>query len=258
MPPCQRLQAGHVPVGDQAGAVAGAGLTDEDMVNPKIRDRELLLGAGHLLSHLDEIVRRARRPWSGPGGWPRGARGGAERLIASAGHRGGYILSARDLITNDIEVAVEGALLPWMFVRIPTVGGHPATPLTRRCNEDPSTPSPSQPALPRPHCPHPLPAPPRHTGRDRITGDRSLLPPGGSPQPSRQPRGTRPRGPGGSLRVKSPPSGVQRHAIMSAVTAVAADAGSLARNDAGYFPPRPSCMNEASPPYDVVRVVPSD
>src|SRR5207237_2034280 len=33
----------------------------------------------------------------------------------SAGHRGGYILSARDLITNDIEVAVEGALLDGML-----------------------------------------------------------------------------------------------------------------------------------------------
>ena len=36
-------------------------------------------------------------------------------FITSAGHRGGYILSARDLITNDIEVAVEGALLDGML-----------------------------------------------------------------------------------------------------------------------------------------------
>ena len=211
-------------------------------------------------------------------------------FITSAGHRGGYILSARDLITNDIEVAVEGALLDGMLclascdktppgqlmaaarlnipsvivacgyqpsgtyrgkhgdiedvflaaghvpgavvppgtsthmvlplplpngrkislqvfagllgseacavpvmpapkpaarppaksraasqrirktmpsvdVRAdpPTVGGRPATPLTRHCNEDPSTQSPSQPALPRPHCPHPTArAPPPH------------------------------------------------------------------------------------------------
>lgn len=36
-------------------------------------------------------------------------------FITSAGHRGGYILSARDLIVNDIEVAVEGALLDGMI-----------------------------------------------------------------------------------------------------------------------------------------------
>jgi dihydroxy-acid dehydratase len=36
-------------------------------------------------------------------------------FITSAGHRGGYILSARDLIVNDIEVAVEGALLDGML-----------------------------------------------------------------------------------------------------------------------------------------------
>ena len=36
-------------------------------------------------------------------------------FIHSAGHRGGYILSARDLITNDIEMQVEGAQLDGMI-----------------------------------------------------------------------------------------------------------------------------------------------
>ena len=35
-------------------------------------------------------------------------------FITSAGTRGGYILPTRDLIANDIEVAVEGALLDGM------------------------------------------------------------------------------------------------------------------------------------------------
>ena len=35
-------------------------------------------------------------------------------FVTSWGHRGGYILSARDLITNDIEAQVEGALLDGM------------------------------------------------------------------------------------------------------------------------------------------------
>ena len=37
-------------------------------------------------------------------------------FITSAGRRGGYILPSRDLITNDIEVQVEGALLDGMLV----------------------------------------------------------------------------------------------------------------------------------------------
>jgi dihydroxy-acid dehydratase len=36
-------------------------------------------------------------------------------FITNAGHRGGYILPTRDLIVNDIEVAVEGALLDGMI-----------------------------------------------------------------------------------------------------------------------------------------------
>ena len=35
-------------------------------------------------------------------------------FVTSWGHKGGYILSARDLITNDIEAQVEGALLDGM------------------------------------------------------------------------------------------------------------------------------------------------
>ena len=36
-------------------------------------------------------------------------------FITSAGHRGAYILPTRDLIANDIEVQVEGALLDGMI-----------------------------------------------------------------------------------------------------------------------------------------------
>ena len=42
------------------------------------------------------------------------ARAAPSDFITSAGHRGGYILPSRDLIANDIEVAVEGALLDGM------------------------------------------------------------------------------------------------------------------------------------------------
>ena len=82
----------------------------------------------------------------------------------------------------------------------------------------------STPGTPAAFCPDRWPAgrqggmragPAGRPGRDDIIADRctpdqgssdprSLLPPGGSPQPSRPPRGTRPRRPGGSLTARNP------------------------------------------------------
>ena len=65
---------------------------------------------------LCACARRARRAVELAGGVAFEVRTAAPSdFITSAGHRGGYILSARDLITNDIEVAVEGALLDGML-----------------------------------------------------------------------------------------------------------------------------------------------
>jgi len=92
------------------------GLTDEDMVKPKIAIVNSSSQLAICFSHLDEIARRARRAVEQAGGVGFEVRTAAPSdFITSAGHRGGYILSARDLITNDIEVAVEGALLDGML-----------------------------------------------------------------------------------------------------------------------------------------------
>ncbi len=92
------------------------GLTDEDMVKPKIAIVNSSSQLAICFSHLDEIARRARRAVQRAGGVAFEVRTAAPSdFITSAGHRGGYILSARDLITNDIEVAVEGALLDGML-----------------------------------------------------------------------------------------------------------------------------------------------
>jgi dihydroxy-acid dehydratase len=92
------------------------GLTDEDMVKPKIAIVNSSSQLASCFSHLDEIARRARRAVEQAGGVGFEVRTAAPSdFITSAGHRGGYILSARDLITNDIEVAVEGALLDGML-----------------------------------------------------------------------------------------------------------------------------------------------
>jgi dihydroxy-acid dehydratase len=92
------------------------GLSDEDMVKPKIAIVNTSSQLAICFSHLDEIARRARRAVEAAGGVGFEVRTAAPSdFITSAGHRGGYILSARDLITNDIEVQVEGALLDGMM-----------------------------------------------------------------------------------------------------------------------------------------------
>jgi dihydroxy-acid dehydratase len=92
------------------------GLSDEDMVKPKIAIVNSSSQLAICFSHLDEIARRTRRAIELAGGVGFEVRTAAPSdFIHSAGHRGGYILSARDLITNDIEMQVEGALLDGMI-----------------------------------------------------------------------------------------------------------------------------------------------
>jgi dihydroxy-acid dehydratase len=92
------------------------GLTDEDLAKPKIAIVNSSSALAICFSHLDEIAQRAKRAIERAGGVAFEVRTAAPSdFITSAGHRGGYILSARDLIVNDIEVAVEGALLDGML-----------------------------------------------------------------------------------------------------------------------------------------------
>ena len=92
------------------------GLSDEDMVKPKIAIVNTSSQLAICFSHLDEIARRTRRAIELAGGVGFEVRTAAPSdFIHSAGHRGGYILSTRDLITNDIEVQVEGAQLDGMI-----------------------------------------------------------------------------------------------------------------------------------------------
>ena len=87
------------------------------MVKPKIAIVNTSSQLAICFSHLDEIARRARRAIELAGGVGFEVRTAAPSdFITSAGHRGGYILSARDLITNDIEVQVEGAQLDGMHL----------------------------------------------------------------------------------------------------------------------------------------------
>ncbi len=92
------------------------GLSDADMLKPKIAIVNTSSQLAICFSHLDEIARRTKRAIELAGGIGFEVRTAAPSdFIHSAGHRGGYILSARDLITNDIEMQVEGAQLDGMI-----------------------------------------------------------------------------------------------------------------------------------------------
>jgi dihydroxy-acid dehydratase len=91
------------------------GLTPEDMEKPKIAIVNSSSGLASCFSHLDGIVGPLKEAIRGAGGIAFEVRTAAPSdAITSAGQAGRYILPSRDLIVNDIEVAVEGALLDGM------------------------------------------------------------------------------------------------------------------------------------------------
>jgi dihydroxy-acid dehydratase len=120
MKPARELRSNYEP-GTSRWATRRAqwlalGLSDADMLKPKIAIVNTSSQLAICFSHLDEIARRAKRAIEAAGGIGFEVRTAAPSdFIHSAGHRGGYILSARDLITNDIEMQVEGAQLDGMI-----------------------------------------------------------------------------------------------------------------------------------------------
>ncbi|GAB3029065.1 dihydroxy-acid dehydratase [Parafrigoribacterium mesophilum] len=91
------------------------GITPEDELKPKIA---IVNSSSHLascFSHLDDIVPVLSQAIRDAGGVPLEIRTAASSdAITSAGRGGQYILPTRDLIVDDIEVAVEGAQLDGM------------------------------------------------------------------------------------------------------------------------------------------------
>ncbi|TNC26875.1 dihydroxy-acid dehydratase [Amycolatopsis alkalitolerans] len=91
------------------------GITGEDLEKPKIAIVNSSSGLASCFSHLDGIVPPLSDAIRAAGGVPFEVRTAAPSdAITSAGAAGQYILPSRDLIANDIEVAVEGALLDGM------------------------------------------------------------------------------------------------------------------------------------------------
>jgi dihydroxy-acid dehydratase len=110
----------NLPVGSSRWAVRRAewralGISDEDMTKPKIAIVNSSNDLAACFAHLDGIVGPLKAAIRAAGGLPFEVRTTAPSdFITSVGKEGRYILPTRDLITSDIEVAVEGAQLDGM------------------------------------------------------------------------------------------------------------------------------------------------
>lgn len=92
------------------------GISDEDMQKPKIAVVNSSSELAICFSHLDGIAKVVKDAIRKAGGLPFEIRTIAPSdFIINSGRGGNYILPSRDLLTNDIEVAVEGAQLDGMI-----------------------------------------------------------------------------------------------------------------------------------------------
>jgi len=92
------------------------GISDEDMQKPKIAVVNSSSELAICFSHLDGIAKVVKESIRAAGGLPFEVRTAAPSdFIIGAGAAGGYILASRDLIVNDMEIAIEGAQLDGMI-----------------------------------------------------------------------------------------------------------------------------------------------
>jgi dihydroxy-acid dehydratase len=92
------------------------GLSDADMEKPKIAVVNSSSELAICFSHLDGIAKVVKESIRSAGGLPFEIRTAAPSdFIIGAGGGGGYILASRDLVVNDMEIAIEGAQLDGMI-----------------------------------------------------------------------------------------------------------------------------------------------
>jgi dihydroxy-acid dehydratase len=92
------------------------GLSAADLQKPKIAVVNSSSELAICFSHLDGIAKLVKEEIRAAGGVPFEIRTAAPSdFIISAGAGGGYMLPSRDLIVNDMEIAVEGAQLDGMI-----------------------------------------------------------------------------------------------------------------------------------------------
>lgn len=91
------------------------GLTDKDMAKPKIAVINSSSELSICFSHLDEVAEIVKQGIREAGGLPFEIKTTAPSdFITGAGRGGRYLMPSRDLLVNDIEVAIEGAVLDGM------------------------------------------------------------------------------------------------------------------------------------------------
>lgn len=91
------------------------GLTEEDMAKPKIAVVNSSSELAVCFAHLDGVAKVVKDSIRQAGGIPFEVRTTAPSdFITGAGKSGSYILAGRDLVTHDIEVQVEAAMLDGM------------------------------------------------------------------------------------------------------------------------------------------------
>ncbi|WP_339529996.1 dihydroxy-acid dehydratase [Pseudomonas mucidolens] len=111
----------NFPYGSYLWAVRAAqwralGIEESELEKPKIAIVNSSSNLAICFSHLDGIAARLKQSIRDAGALPFEIRTAAPSdFITGAGAGGAYMLAARDLITNDIEVAVEGAQLDGMI-----------------------------------------------------------------------------------------------------------------------------------------------
>jgi dihydroxy-acid dehydratase len=91
------------------------GLSDHDLLKPKIAVVNSSSELAICFRHLDEVAKVVKEAVWAAGGLPFEIRTAAPSdFIISAGGAGGYILPSRDLVVNDMEIAIQGAQLDGM------------------------------------------------------------------------------------------------------------------------------------------------
>ena len=106
---------GTVPWAMRRAHWRALGYTDEDLAKPKIAIVNSSSNLAVCFTHLDEVCTKLKEAIFAAGGIPMEVRTCAPSdFITAAANAGGYILAGRDLIPNDIEVAVKGAMLDGM------------------------------------------------------------------------------------------------------------------------------------------------
>lgn len=110
------FEPGSVREANRRAQWKGMGIADEDFEKPKIAVVNSSSELAMCFRHLDGIAAIVKEEIRAAGGLPFEIRTTAPSdFIVSAGGGGGYILSARDLIVNDMEIAVQGAQLDGMI-----------------------------------------------------------------------------------------------------------------------------------------------